>query len=270
MRFDVWVKGIGPHRGAPRVYMDGVQACRTGLSPGDSILVYQEDYGTTKRVVIRRCEPGDRGNYTVSGKRGKGGDPDAVTPVVDINRRDLLSIFEGMESIRVIVTDEAIYLLPLASEVKRLERIERLKRKLADGEPLLMGSLSHGGGVLSHAMHQGMADAGLDARLAFANEIREDLISHAAEHNDAWAPNTMVVNLPMQEVAQDDEVLAALPQVECFELGLPCEGAGRAGRAERGLSKMEDHPHVGHLVHAALAILSKVQPIALMGNRTYH
>lgn len=270
MRVDVWVKGIGPHRGAPRVYMDGVQASRTGLSPGDSIQVYQEDYGSTKRVVIKRCQPGERGNYTVSGKRGKGADPDRVTPVVDINRRDLLSIFEGMDSIRVIVTEEAIYLLPLASEVKRVERVERLKRKLADGQPLLMGSLSHGGGILSHAVHQGMEDAGVDARLAFANEIREDLISHAAEHNDAWDTNTMVVNLPMQEAAQDDELLAALPRIEVLELGLPCEGAGRAGRAKRGLSMMEDHPEVGHLVHAALSILNKVQPAAPMGSRTYH
>ena len=60
-----------------------------------------------------------------------------------------------------------------------------------------------------------------------------------------------------------------LPKLDILEMGLPCSGASRAGKAKRGLEVMEDHPEVGHLVYAALAIINRVQPGALMGCRTY-
>ena len=265
----VWVKGVGHHRGAPRVYFDGLQAIRAGFSPGDPYEVVLEGEGERQRVAIIKCPEGTRivsakPAKAARGARGDGADPAPLVPVVDINSKDLLAIFEGMNAIRVVVTEQGVYLLPLASERKKRERLSRLSNKLTQGQPLLMGSLSHGGGVLSHAIHQGLTDAGVKCDLAFANEIREDLLLQAMEHNDAWSPATMALNLPMQEAAQDDWLLGQLPKLEILELGLPCSGAGRAGRARRGLTKMEDHPEVGHLVFAALVILTKVQPAVVV------
>lgn len=255
MKQDVWVKKIGTHRGAPRLFLDGLQASRAGFAPGDKFNVEVDVDGI--RVIISRKKDGSR---TVS-HRKKG---DQACPVIDINNKELLAMFEGMDELRVVVGNGHVYLLPLASQVKKVERIERLAGKIARGEPLAMGSLSHGGGILSHAIHQGLNDAGMKAELSFVNEIRADLIEHAIEQNDAWGENTRAVVMGMQELAQDDWLLQVLPKLEVLEMGLPCSGASLAGHTKRALEKMEDHPEVGHLMFAALTILSKTQPAVVL------
>jgi DNA (cytosine-5)-methyltransferase 1 len=193
------------------------------------------------------------GSRVVSGKKAG----DKVNPVIDLNSKEMLAIFDGMAALRVAVKQGEIYLLPLASELKKQERFKRLKEKLESGDPLTMGSLSHGGGILSHAIHEGLKNAGVETLLAFANDIRPELLEHAAAHNDAWDENTKVFAAPMQELAFDDRGVAAIPKVEVLEMGLPCSGASRAGKAKRGLRHAEAHPEVGHLVVSALVILSK-------------
>ena len=86
----------------------------------------------------------------------------------------------------MVVGRDRVYLLPLASELKKRERLTRLVRKAGAGEPLASRIQSHGGGVLSHAIHPGRQDAGVECELVFANELRDDLLAQAIEHNDAW------------------------------------------------------------------------------------
>jgi len=256
MTTDVWIKKIGDHRGAPRVYLDGLQAVRAGFTAGERFDIEVDG----KRVVLSRNKDGSR---TVSSKR-RG---DRASPVIDINSKELLALFEGMDSIRVVVGPDRVYLLPLASEIKKVERLGRLRRKVAGGEPLAVGSLSHGGGILSHAIHRGLKDAGIAADLKFVNELRDDLVEQAIATNDAWSSTTSALVMPMQEVVQDDWIMSSLPLLEILEMGLPCSGATRAGIAKRSLEIMESHPEVGHLVFAALVILTKTQPaIALFEN----
>jgi DNA (cytosine-5)-methyltransferase 1 len=250
---DVWIKRVGTHRGAPRIFLDAAQAARAGFAPGEKFEIEIEG----QRVVLTKHDDGSR---TVSARR-RG---DKAHPVIDINSKDVLSMFDGMDAVRVVVGHNKVYLLPLASEVKRKERYDRLRRKLADREPLKMASLCHGGGILSHAIHKGLEEAGVKTELEFVNELREDLLEQACEMNDAWSDRTSALAVPMQEVVQDDWLMQALPKIEILEMGLPCSGASRAGIAKRELSKMEDHPEVGHLMFAALVILNKTQPAAVL------
>lgn len=260
---DAWVKKIATHRGSPRVFLDGVQAVRTGFAPGEEFVVEVEG----QRITLLKKDDGSRvlkpsGNRvrTVSSREKNG----RITPVIDINSAELLKVFEGMEAIRVVVTKGAVHFLPLASEIKRVERLDRLRKKLHEGERLLTGSVSHGGGVLTHAIHQGLMDAGIDSTLALANEIREDLLVQAIEHNGVWDDRTMALALPMQELVQDDWLMSKLPTLEVLELGVPCSGASKAGKAKKGLDMMEAHEHVGHLVAPALAIINRTQPVMVI------
>lgn len=155
-------------------------------------------------------------------------------------------------------------ILPMAVEIAKKERMARLKSKLEKGEPLTVGSLSHGGGVLSHAIHTGMADAGLKTRLSFANEIRPELLEQAHDFNDAWDSNTIPLAAPMQELAFDAWAMNHLPKVEVIEAGIPCSGASVSGRAKNGAGHAEAHPEVGHLIVPFLAIIAKVQPLCVV------
>lgn len=251
---DVWIKSLNKgRRGGPRLFLDGLQAARAGFAPGDSFEVNVD--GQT--VILTKKDDGSR----VVSSRASGG---RTYPVIDINSASLLSMFEGMDAVRVVVSADRVCFLPLASEARKVERLTRLTNKLASREPLAAGSLAHGGGVLAHAIHTGLKDAGIDCELKFANELRDDLMAQAIEHNDIWGEGSAALAVPMQELAQDEWLLSKLPKLDILEMGLPCSGASIAGHTKRELSMMEDHPEVGHLVYSALVIASKTNPAVLL------
>jgi DNA (cytosine-5)-methyltransferase 1 len=247
-----YIKKVGQNRGAPRVWLDR-QTERAGFEPGQRFDVIVQG-----RTIVLQANPD--GSRVVSGKK----EGDKSNPIIDLNSRELLALFDGMSSIRVAVKQGQIFLLPMASELKKQERFARLKAKLEAGDPLAVGSLSHGGGILSHAIHSGLKEAGVESKLAFANDIREELLEHASIHNDAWGDDTKLYAAPLQELAFDERGVASIPRVEVMEMGIPCSGASRAGKAKRGLAHAEAHPEVGHLVVGTLVILSKVNPAAVV------
>lgn len=258
MRTDVWIRKVGQKQGKPYLYLDSLDVLRANFVPGARYNMTID--GDNKRVVLTLNADGSR---TVSRKTRQ----DKELPVIDINSAELKAAFEGIEAVRVIVQKDRIVFLPLASELKKAERYDRIRRKLTEGETLLMGSLSHGGGILSHAIHTGLKDGGIDCELAFANEIRDDLLEQAITHNDAWSKDTATLAVPMQELTQDDWLMQHLPKLDILEMGLPCSGASKAGSTKRKLAKMEDHSEVGHLAFSALMILMKTQPaVALLEN----
>lgn len=257
---DVWIKSVKENRGAPRLYLDGRQAIRTGFAPGDKFEINVEG----NRLVLTKKIDGSR---TVSArKRG-----DKEYPVIDINSADLLKIFEGMDAVRLVVGEDKVTFLPLATEVQKRERLSRLKHKLFEKQPLLTGSLTHGAGILANAIHHGLQAAGVECELAFANEIRDDMMLQAIETNDAWSENTAALAVPQQELAADEWLMSRLPKLEVLDMSLPCSGASLAGRAQRGGGHPEEHPEIGHLVVSALMIVQKTQPaICLLENVTQY
>lgn len=249
------VTKIGQNRGIPRVWVEGVKAMLAGFLPGKR---YDARKDAEKCMLV--LELSDTGCRIVS-KKTKG---EKEIPVIDLNSAELLSVFDGIENVRVIVQEGKIYIMPLASEIAAKERISRLKAKIANDEPMLIGSLAHGGGVLTEAIHAGLADAGVKAELAFANEIRPELLEQSSAYNTAWGKNTVPLAAPMQELVADGYAMKKLPVVEFLEAGLSCSGASVAGRAKRGLALPEDHPEVGHLVVPFIAFIARFQPIGVL------
>lgn len=248
-----YIKKKGETSKGPRVWLQGSQPESAGFTPGRK---YDISIIEGKTVVLTVNANGSR---IVSSKKKT--NSNELAPVIDINSHALLAIFDGMAAVQVIFKDGEIVILPLVSEIKKQERYQRLKSKLACGDPLLMGSLFHGGGIMSNALHHGLNKAGIPAKLAFANDTREELLVHAQAHNDAWDEDTMMLAAPMQELAFDYENgLAMLPPVEIFEAGIACSGASKSGRSKLGLAHPEAHEHVGHLIVSTLVILNKVNP----------
>ncbi|QMI49935.1 DNA cytosine methyltransferase [Burkholderia sp. MBR-1] len=245
-----WTTKVGAQRGRPRLWLEGTKLQRAGFTSGRRFEVVSEG----RRLVLSVCDDGTR---TVSiRKRGE-----RQYPVIDINSRELLEQFEGMDEIRVVIGAGTIYILPLATENLRQERLGRLEEKMTNGEPISIASVSHGGGVMSHAIHQGLHEAGVTSNLVFANDVRNDLIEQAMEKNPVWSEHTQAFISPMEEVAVDPWALSVMPKAEALEIGIPCSGASPAGRAKRRLNLPESHPEVGHLVFAALTLIARIQPV---------
>ena len=249
------VRKIGMHRGAPRLWLEGREPAKGGFLPGTR---FNTRVDPERALLV--LEAVDDGVRVVSGKhRG-----DSEIPVIDINSKELLAIFEGIDAVRVVVQRGRIIILPMASELRAKERLHRLRDKLARGEPLKTGSLSAGVGILDRAAHEGLELAGLAVKLAFTNEIREDCVEHMCRVNPIVTEETVTFTAPMQELAFDEWAMNQVPKVDMLVAGISCSGASRAGRAKRGANHAEAHPEVGHLVVAFLAIIAKTNPAVVV------
>ena len=250
----IWLKKMGSHRGSPRLWVECQRIRTAGLEPGVRFDIHPIANDGLKLTIA------PEGAFKVSQKI-KG---DRVVPIIDLNSADVLAPLAQEAVVRIVVHATGIFVLRLASEVAKRERLTRLQAKLQANEPLAVASLAHGGGILANAAHAGMTEAGLDVQLAVVNEIDETYLNQSLEHNDAVTAATIPLCIPMQELVQDSWTMAQLPKVELLEVGIPCSGASSAGRAKRSLAMAESHPHVGHLVYAALALIQKLQPAAVV------
>ena len=252
---DFAIKKIGACHGQPRVWIEGRQPTVAGFLPGVRFTV--EVRRERKAVVLRIVSTGER----AVAKKEKDG---KTIPILDINSAQTLSVFEGLDRVRVIAKNGEIHILPVASDARKQERLTRLKTKIENDEALSVGSLSHGIGVLSLAVHHGLEKAGLNNQLVFANDIRGELLEHAAEVNPAWSKETISLAAPIQELGSDRWAMDQLPQLDLLELGLPCQAASLSGRAKNATSCAEAHEDVGHLVFAFLQIASRLNPSVII------
>lgn len=247
---------IGARRdGRPRVWLEGSRLDRSGFTPAAR---YELDVDKDGMSIVLRLDP--QGGRMVS-RRGRDG---SVTPIVEIASARALSMFDGLERLSVRFERGIIRMTPAASDLRRIERATRLRNRLRQGEALRVGSVSTGLGVLALAMHEGMAASGLDSRLAFSVEIDQAYQDHSMSANPVWDEDTLAVSAPLQEVAFDAALLAALPKVDVLEAGIPCTAHSSAGRAKKSLSIPEEDPNAGHLVAGFLAIVAACNPAVLV------
>lgn len=199
----VSVAKVGLNRGSKRVWLEGQMLNKSGFEPRTRYRVTT----TGGAVVLQKDAKGFR---MVSARKRNERD----IPIIDLNSNELLALFDGMTEVCVTFEADAIRIEPLASHKREKARRDRLISRVETGLPIQIGSLAHGGGVMDSATHAGLADAGVECELAFANEIRADLIEQSMTSNDIWTRKTMALNLPMQELAFDVEMMAGLPQVD--------------------------------------------------------
>ena len=268
---DISILSVAQHKGNARVWLQGNVLLRAGFEPSTP---YQVRAERGSIVISKIKEPpieAESAHPTeisdgirirkVACKRKN----EKSIPIIDLNNAEMSEVLKGLERVRAVYKTNQIRLLPLASDIRIKERLDRAKFRVSNGEALKVGSLAHGGGILSHALHKGLNEVGIKTKLSFSNEIREDLTNHAMEANSIWDADTLSLNGPMQEFAFDSWVMDALgSDLDVLEAGLPCSGASLAGLARLKLEHPEAHPHVGHMVVPFLAIIGKTNPSVIV------
>lgn len=247
-----FLRQLGEHRGAPRLYLDTPALAAAGFTPGVAIDC-SASAGDEPRLTIRLAAGGRR---KVSKKR-RG---HQEVPVIDLNSQQDLQPFSAAGVVRIFIQAGAVHIVLPASVRKALARSARLMARLAHGKPLRAAGIAFGAGIASGALHAGLKAGGVDCELAVANEISEEYLDIARRSNPVVTVSSCTAATPMQELAADDWLLSHIGEVEILEAGIPCSGASRAGAAKRGLTRMEDHPQVGHLIGAALQVIAALQP----------
>ena len=241
---------LGEHRGARRLWIEGRRLDRAGIRPGDSFAVTWSPF---EGAVVIEFGEGDR---RVSSRVRHG----RTSPIVDVGCREVAEAFGAdTRRVRLTVRRRRIVVEVHPDDLAARRREERLRDRLAEGRPLEVGSVCHGGGILDHALATGLAEAGVATRLAFAIEADEPTLDAAASNNPCWDGGTMMVGARLEEVEPAD-----LPVVDVVTAGLPCTGASVQGRAKNGIASAEEHPDAGHLFVAFLAILRRCNPSVLV------
>ncbi len=242
---------LGEHRGTRRLWIEGRKLERGGIAPGDRFSIRWEP--GTSTVVLDFNEAGDR---RVSKRTRNGRD----MPIVDVSTQDVAeALGPGIDRAKVSIFERRIEVTVHPDDLAARERVDRLVSKVRSGNPLSTGSVAHGGGILDHAIHEGMREAGVTARLAFAVEVDGATIDAAATNNPIWDEDTIGLHASMDEVALED-----LPQVDVLVAGLPCVGASRSGKAKNAIELAEQHETAGHLFVTFLAMVKAVNPAVVL------
>lgn len=251
---------VAEHKGSPRVWIEGINAEKSGFLPATPYTTEKKRDSVILRII--KPTPGElclqeARPLHVSKKKLRGRE----LPVLDLNSHKILSPVAGAEVVKVVFHNGYIVISRIASQQRAIERLNRLKQKLINKEALAMGGVAAGVGILTDVAHKGLAAAGIETKVRMHNEVRHDLSEIAAQNNPSVSPETVLLNMPLQELAFDDETLKEIGPLEVMELGLPCSGASRGGRSRLKLDMAEQHPHVGHLVVGAIALIAKLNPV---------
>lgn len=248
---------LGEHRGHKRLWLEGRKLERVGIEPGMNYSVIW-DRETRTVTLDFTVEEGDR---KVS-RRSRGG---REMPIIDIVGADLEeALGSGLDRAKVSISSSKIVVQVHPDDEAARERLDRLVAKVRAGEPLATGSLAHGGGILDHAIHTGLKDVGIEAKLAFAVEIDDQVLEAAARNNPIWDENTLQIQGGMEEVETD-----ILPKVDILIAGIPCTGASKAGKAKNHNKETEHHDKAGALFVSFLHVVKKVCPsIVVLENVT--
>ena len=239
---------IGEHRGSLRIWLEGQKLSAAGVQPGQRFSLQKSERSVRMLFEIE-------GDHTVSRKSRNGRE----LPVIDVRGRQLEGMFRANDRVRVVVSEGRIEVTLHHHQRTEGEREARISERINLGQPIIMGSLAHGGGVLDHAIHSGLKLSGVSSKLAFANEIEPDYLNTSIRNNPVWSKDSLALEGPMEDLEWN-----LLPKIDLLMAGLPCTGASLSGRAKNGLKAAEEHETAGTLFYAFLQAVSTLKPAVVV------
>jgi DNA (cytosine-5)-methyltransferase 1 len=231
--------------------MQGLKLAVAGYAVGSSYHITKDAESNSLTL-----NPSESGNLKVSRKKVGA----VIYPVIDLCSQKLMD-FLGAEITRVCVTISPnaikISLHPVDLSIK--DRMRRLYQKMLLGQPLAMGSLCHGGGILDHALHSGLTDEGINTQLSWLIEMNEVYIQSSLNNNSTVDESTLIVNGTLEEI--DTEYLSV---IDLLVAGLPCTGASKAGKSSNKIKHAEQHQSAGTAFLGFLDIIKQTKPAVVL------
>lgn len=250
---------FGENKGHTRVWLEGRKLAHEGIEPGMKYRV--EINHESRQAKIQIAADLNDATGTVSRRKVRGED-DEYLPVLDIPADDLVALFKGASEIRVAVRGCTMIISAQLSCSDAQERVERIKRKMKNGEPLAVASFFHGGGVLDHALHSGLARAGTSSFVQVAVELEQKYLESSLKNNGHLFNQSTVFFEGSIEHFNPRGV-----QADIICAGIPCTGASLSGRAKNKLVFAEDHDTAGALFYYVLnAVTSMNAGVVLIEN----
>lgn len=255
---------IGETKGLPRVWCEGKKLAREGIEPG---MKYQLNFDhDSKQVKVAFGHNLANHSGTVSRRKLRGTE-DQFMPVIDMNDREFLRLFETSEEIRIAIRGLKMTITTQTCNLDSEAREQALVDKLLTGKPLTVCSLFHGGGVLDNAIHAGLERAGVKSYVKVAVELEGKYLESSLTNN----PHLFREDSVLFE-GSIEHFHPRGTQVDIVVGGIPCTGASLAGRAKNKLEFAEQHDSAGALfyyylnavvaLNPAICVIENVEPYA--------
>jgi DNA (cytosine-5)-methyltransferase 1 len=246
---------IGCNKGKSRLWLEGPRLSLVAFEPGSRFHLRTDAAG--RKIVLELRPDGER--MVSSRTRRSGG---VIRPIIDLAGAILDRVFGAAEKVRVIYREREIEvtLPPLA--VAQAQREADLRDRLGAGRPLSVGTLCIGAGIIDHAVHAGLHEAGIATEAALAVDIDPEGLDVAVTANPATKGCRMSIEASIDEIEPE-----IMPKLSVLLAGLPCTAASVAGRARKRLTMPEADEQAGHLCHAYLTLLRASEaPITAIEN----
>ena len=245
---------IGQSRGKPRLWAEGAALAKAGLKPHQTLKVkFLEESG-----VVEISKDLTEFDHTIRvSKRTQNG---RVKPLLELRHDELAKIFGQDSKVRIVISDGKLTVRLHHIDVKARERMDRLDRKLSAGETLTIGSLFHGGGVMDHAFHKGLENAGVNSYVKVVNELDSRFLSASIQNNShLWGDDTLFIHSPIETID-----MSKACSVDIVLAGVPCTGASLSGRASKKLKFAEQHETSGALFYSFLQFVQFTNPAVIV------
>jgi DNA (cytosine-5)-methyltransferase 1 len=239
---------VGEHRGKARIWLQGLRLAHAGFAVSERYSVSRDDRVLTLRIA-------DTGERIVSRKK----QGERELPVIDLENDALQALFGSEDRVQIIIGDGAIRVELLPKDEAKRTRVKRLADKVSRGEPLSVGSLCAGIGVLDHAIHTGLQARKVPAAPSWAVEMEQSYLQASLDNNPIWRSSGTAIHGRMEDVEP-----TLLSPVDILIAGLPCTGASRAGKSKNRLKYAEQHETAGSAFVAFLAIVRASNPACVV------
>lgn len=205
-----------------------------------------------KSITLKVCE---KGTLSVHRMRGR--------LMIDLHNKSVKDVFgSAISKVSVIYSKSAITIKATHAAMRAYQRIIAAKNRLRRNEPLLLGETCFGIGGLSYSINNGFEKKGSGLKLAFANEIDQEIMEAAIHNNPLWNDDTLGFACPVEQMPTE-----LLPQVDILMAGLSCLGASRQSRtgANKSISMPEAHSEAGYLAMPFYNLIaSQVNPLVVI------
>lgn len=241
---------IGEARNVPRLWLEGQKLANAGIKIGAryAVVIGQQ------RIELREVSAAHNGPTFNVTKRERNG---VVHPLFEIRTGIWRDVFDTIKSVRVAIRNGRIVVTANHMLAKIRERVSRLFNKLRSGTELAVCSLFHGGGVMDKALHQGMAQSGIQTFSQVAVELQSNYLDASLRNNpELWRDESVAICSDARDIDWQNNPLAC----EVLAAGLPCTGLSRSGRTKNKLEHAEEHATAGTLFMDFLAAVQAVNP----------
>jgi len=181
---------------------------------------------------------------------------------VDVRRLEMADRVK--QKYMVLYFDGLVLLMPPASTVNNIERINRLKNAYQTKQFNKI-ALYSGIGTLDASLHEGFEDVGIKTNLVAVNDNWDKAIDALINSNPAANKATRSYTMGIDELV----ALGRLPKdnIHMLVVGIPCKGASKLNVRDRDLPEM--HPEAGHQILNLAMVLQMLEwkvPLILIEN----